>query len=289
MKNGLMLMLVAAVIIFLSGCSSESKFDRSVSLEGQSNFRDIGGYQTTDGRTVKTGIVYRSGELHALTDHDVEKLKSLNIKTDVNFLVPQEIQARGADRIPSDTREVNLPIEAGGGLVKEVSKARKTGDFSKVPADLNPKFHELLVDEAREQYAALIREIIRSDGQPLVYHCSHGIHRTGTATAIILYGIGVPWETARQDYLLSNQTRAEEIEKRTAQLRVAAAKTFDIDEGEVDMTNINAFYILQGDYIDGALNEIEQKYGGIENYLEKGLGLSQNEIDKLKEILLYSK
>jgi protein-tyrosine phosphatase len=289
MKNGLMLMLVAAVIFLLPGCSNESEFERSVSLKGQSNFRDIGGYETADGRMVKTGIVYRSGELHALTDQDVEKLKSLNIRTDVNFLVPQEIQARGADRIPSDTKEINLPIEAGGGLVKEVSKARRTGDFSKVPADLNPKFHELLVDEARQQYAALIREIIRSDGQPLVYHCSHGIHRTGTATAIILYAVGVPWETVRQDYLLSNQTRAEEIQKRTAQLRTAAAKTFDIDESEVNMTNINAFYILEGDYIDGALNEIEQKYGGIGNYLKNGLGLTQDEMDKLKEILLDTK
>jgi protein-tyrosine phosphatase len=279
-------MLSLAIVVLLSGCSNEATFERSVSLEGQSNFRDIGGYKTVDGHTVKTGILYRSGELHALTDQDVEKLRSLNIKTDVNFLASLEIQARGADRIPAGTTEINLPIESGGGLVKKVSEARTTGDFSKVLADLNPKFHELLVDEAREQYAALIREIIRSDGEPLVYHCSHGIHRTGTATAIILSAVGVPWETVQRDYLLSNETRAEEIEKRTAQLRVAAAKTFDIDESEVDMTNINAFYILESQYIDGTINQIEKEYGGIEDYLQKGLGLSQDEIDKLKEILL---
>lgn len=283
-----LLVYLAAIILFM-GCSNEAKLERSVSLEGQSNFRDIGGYETIDGRTVKTGIVYRSGELHALTDRDVEKIRALGIKTDVNFLTPQEIQARGADRIPSDTKEINLPIEAGSGLVQEVSKARKTGDFSKVPADLNPKFHQLLVDEANEQYAALIQEIICSDGEPLVYHCSHGIHRTGTATAIILSAVGVPWETVRQDYLLSNEMRTEEIKKRTAQLRSAAAKTFDIEESEVDMTNINAFYILEGDYIDGTLKQIEIKYGETENYLDKGLGLSQDEITKLREILLNPK
>ncbi|MHC4906388.1 MAG: tyrosine-protein phosphatase, partial [Planctomycetota bacterium] len=111
-----LILYLAAVVLILAGCSSEVQIERSVSLQGQSNFRDIGGYETVDGRTVKTGVVYRSGELHALTGRDVQKLESLNIKTDVNFLTPQEIQARGADRIPSDTTEVNLPIEAGGGL-----------------------------------------------------------------------------------------------------------------------------------------------------------------------------
>jgi protein-tyrosine phosphatase len=43
----------------------------NVKLEGQPNFRDLGGYETADGRKVKSGVVFRSGELHRLTDADV--------------------------------------------------------------------------------------------------------------------------------------------------------------------------------------------------------------------------
>ena len=82
-----------------------------------------------------------------------------------------------------------------------VNEARITGDFSKVPADLNPEIHRLLVVEAKDYYAKLLREIIAVDSQPLVYHCSHGVHRTGTATAILLSALGVPWENVREDYL----------------------------------------------------------------------------------------
>ena len=39
---------------------------RHVNLEGQSNFRDIGGYETEGGRLVKWGHVYRTGELPRL-------------------------------------------------------------------------------------------------------------------------------------------------------------------------------------------------------------------------------
>jgi hypothetical protein len=52
------------------------------------------------------------------------------------------------------------------------------------------------------------------------------------------------------------------------------------------MTNINAFYILEGDYIDGTLKYIEQEYESIEHYLMKGLGLSNAEISLLKSQLL---
>lgn len=281
--NWILLTGLAALTI---GCTPQSNFQRSVPMEKQSNFRDIGGYKTTDGHTVKTGILYRSGELHALTDADVQVLDDLGIKTVVSFLIPKEIEARGGDRLPEGTENILLPIEAGGGLVAVVADARNTGDFSKVPADLNPKLHEMAAEEAKEQYAALIREILASDGTPLAYHCSHGIHRTGTATAIILSAVGVPWGIVREDYLLSNEARAEEIETRTAQLRLLAAKTFSIPPEEVDMTNINAFYILEGNYIDGTRNYINENYGDIHSYLTKGLGLTEDEMTELKALLI---
>ena len=43
---------------------------------------------------------------------------------------------------------------------------------------INPEIHRVLVDDARLQYAALFKEITRTE-EPLVFHCSHGVHRTG--------------------------------------------------------------------------------------------------------------
>ena len=95
---------------------------RVIKLEGQTNFRDIGGYMTKDGKTLKMGKVYRSGELQKLTDEDVKKLEELEINVLVNFLIKDEIEKRGRDRLPERTKEVFVPIESDGAteLVKEV-------------------------------------------------------------------------------------------------------------------------------------------------------------------------
>ncbi len=260
---------------------------RHIPLEGQSNFRDIGGYKTTDGRTVKWGEVYRTGELPRLTDEDVVVLKKLDLQMVHNFLLDEEIAQRGQDRLPSSTQLVQNPIKTSADdLVLVVLEARKTGDFSLVPPDLNKEVHRILAREGREEYSAMIRALSDPENRPFAFHCSHGVHRTGTATAILLSALGVPWETVREDYLLSNTYRAQENDKRIEQLTIEASKTLGVSVEKVDTTNIVAFYILQGEYIDGTLEVIHREYGSMENYLLKGLGLSSEEIDILRQQLL---
>jgi len=54
----------------------------------------------------------------------------------------------------------------------------------------------------------------------------------------------------------------------------------------VDMTNAEAFYILQGSYIDATYDEIMLRYGTFEDYFRDGLGLSDQEIERLRQELL---
>lgn len=287
---GIILMLLIIVGPMNSlGDSKEEELPqkRHIPLEGQSNFRDIGGYKTTDGRTVKWGQVYRTGELPRLTDEDIAVLKNLDLQMVHNFLLEEEIAQRGQDRLPSSTQLVENPIKTSADdLVLAVLEARKTGDFSVVPPDLNKEVHRVLAREGREEYAAMMRALSDPENRPFAFHCSHGVHRTGTATAILLSALGVPWETVREDYLLSNTYREEENDKRIEQLTAEAAKTLGVPPGEVDTTNMVAFYILQGDYIDGTLEVILQEYGSMENYLQQGLGLSSEELDVLRQQLL---
>ncbi|NCF69917.1 MAG: hypothetical protein GWP61_28565, partial [Chloroflexi bacterium] len=133
----------------------------------------------------------------------------------------------------------------------------------------------------------LLRLIADPANRPLVFHCSHGVHRTGTGAAILLSALDVPWETVRQDYLLSNQYRHDEVNRRLAQLRQMAAENQGVSLEQVDMTNMNAFLIQDGSYIDASQDEIVQDFGSTAGYLQNGLGLSQHEISRLREELYH--
>ncbi|SVA56949.1 uncharacterized protein METZ01_LOCUS109803, partial [marine metagenome] len=44
---------------------------RKLPLKGAHNFRELGGYRTQDNKSVKWGILFRSDELHDLTEEDI--------------------------------------------------------------------------------------------------------------------------------------------------------------------------------------------------------------------------
>jgi protein-tyrosine phosphatase len=280
-------LLLVASTVPVPALAQADEAQRHVPLDGQTNFRDLGGYQTADGREVKWGEVFRSGELPRLSDADVDRLDALGVRTVVNFLTPAEIEQRGEDRLPEGVREINAPIAgAGDDLALLVLEARKTGDFSGIPPELNADIHRILITEAEEEYATLLRAVADPANRPLVFHCSHGVHRTGTAAAILLSVLGVPWETVREDYLLSNHYRAQETDRRLAELTALAAESQGVPPDAVDTTNMEAFYRLQGAYIDASLEEAVRQHGSMEAYARDGLGLTEAEIEALREQLL---
>jgi protein-tyrosine phosphatase len=265
--------------------------ERAVGLEGQPNFRDIGGLETSDGRKVRSGLVYRSGELPRLSEADIAKLRELGVKTVVNFLTPEEIEYRGEDRLPEGVRTISIPItgEISGvpDAAAAIIEARKTGDFRKFPRAFNPQIHKDLVDGvADDQYTQLFEILADESNYPIVYHCSHGVHRTGTATALLLSALGVPWDTVREDYLLSNKTRQSEVNPRIEQLEGLAAKlSMSDDERQENSEAIRSFYVLQPDYIDASLHGAREKYGSLDRYLEVGLGVSALDRSVLQKFL----
>ena len=256
-----------------------------VSLEGQSNFRDLGGYKNANNQSIKYGMLFRSGTLSKLSDSDMAKLEDLKIKTVVNFLTEEERKARGEDRLPEGVKSVFLPISGENDEADAVLEARQTGDFSEVPADFNYQIHELLTDAGKIAYAGLFNVLSDKNNYPVVFHCSHGIHRTGTASALVLSALGISWENIEKDYLLSNEFRKTEIDKRIKALEIMAAQNPTIEDRKTNKKNIEAFYRLRPEYIEGTKHAVSQNYGSFNHYFSS-LEISKSNLQQIQMILL---
>ena len=268
--------------------STTESLPRHIDLDGQPNFRDLGGYATSDGKRVRLGQVYRSGDLSQLTERDVKELERLGIRTVVSFLTEAEVKRNGPDRVPQGTKLIPLAMETGnmGDLARALVEARKTGDFSNVPPDLNPQIHRILVEEGKEHYAKLLRLIADPRNRPIVFHCSHGVHRTGTGAAILLSALGVDWNDIREDYVASNRFRAKETQREMQELKKLDAENRGIPVTDLDSTNLEAFYVLEGSYIDAVREEAVETHGSMNQYIQQALKISSDETVQLREELL---
>ncbi len=85
---------------------------------------------------------------------------------------------------------------------------------------------------------------------------------------------------------MTNDYRAAEVEATLAKIRAQAAETRGVSPEEVDLTNVEAFYVLEGFYIDGTLEQAVADYGSMERYIRDGLGMTDDEIESLQVQLL---
>ena len=260
-------------------------YGRRIWLDGEPNFRDLGGYQTTDGRSVKWGLLYRSGSLSKLTDDDLVKLENLNIQTMVDFRSAGEVEMLGQDRHLNGAQVVGLTINPGQ-LTNMLSEALQKGDFSSITPDVMVQLYRGFVRDCTEQYSQLIQLIADPAKRPLNMHCTHGKDRTGVGTAVILSALGVPWETIANDYMLSNQYRENESEAEKAQMRMLMTKPGGVPLDDADMAYIAPLLTVAPAYLEGARLEMVNRYGSVENYIREGLGISDEMRDRLRGELL---
>jgi protein-tyrosine phosphatase len=259
--------------------------ERQVKLEGQANFRDLGGYRTADGHRVKWGWVYRAGQLSKLTDADLSKLKDLNIHTVIDLRGTAEAETRGKDRLPEGVRSVSYPIDVNS-LPKEEKDESSPAGSSAGRTDFMLQATRSIMINRTDVYAGLIRELAEPKNRPLVFHCTAGKDRAGVGAAIVLTLLGVPWETVRDDYLLSNFYRKEENERGLKSMREDIAKRQSIPLEQVDVTGYEYIFLVKPEYLDAAHDEVIKRYGSMDSYLRKGLGISDEMINKLRSELL---
>ena len=250
--------------------------ERLIPLEKGSNFRDIGGYPAAGGKHIRWGLVYRSGATPLLTAADVEQIRALGLHDMIDLRSSEE-------RVIAPTKLTGIRYTA-----VDYSMMSMTGERRALTngVDLYRNFPAFFAPQLRIVFDDLLRR-----QTPLVYHCSAGQDRTGFTTAIILSALGVPRDTIIADYHLSTTYRRPQNELPPiddAQARAnPVAGMFAAYQKSGAYSKAQPLKDASGKaFLDGAFQEIEARWGSVDTYLEREIGVGPVQRAQLRALYL---
>lgn len=250
--------------------------ERRLPLQGTCNFRDLGGFKTVDGKTVRWGKLFRSDDLSKLNKKDIVYLENLGLKTVIDFRCAGEF-TKYPDMLIQGVTRVSLPALSYSGF--EDLEKLLAGPPGKAIIDYTT---QLIIDSgAQKAFSEMLKILAQSSSFPLDMHCTGGKDRTGVGVAIVLLALGVPEQTVIEDYILSEGYRETENQKVIEAMKM---KSFLDTDYKCEVFK----YVLAArpEYLEAALGGMRKQYGSIDAYLKTGLGLSKQRKEILRQLLL---
>ena len=258
-----------------AGVHSGIVANRVIDMNNIKNFRDIGGYFTTDDRQIKWGQIYRSGDLSSATLYDQEKIRRLNIKTIIDFR-SDKTSGKYPILIHPTIRKISLPLSPMD--ADKLDAQLLNDDFNRSDAIRYVQESYIdIVENHKEQFSEMFDILTNDANYRVLLSGSLGKDGIGLASYFILYAIGVPQESLEQDYMLSNRLIDPSIVQKDAKNLPEP-----LQEAVTAMLSVNRSYL---NYV---IDHINKKYGSVDLYLEKELRVSSGKRNLLRKYLLYS-
>lgn len=256
--------------------SFQTEEHRLLPMDGSHNTRELGGYKTTDGKTIKWGKLFRSDKLSDISKTDQAYLQNLGIKKIVDFRSEQE-KAEDPNIIPTGISYVEMPISVDGAMrskIEAVLKGETDREVQSFLIDANKEF----VTNYADVYENFLRGLIDED-TPTLFHCTAGKDRAGFAAAITLIALGVSKEDVINDYMKTNAFTQERIEEILGQIELMSLYQSDVEI-------LRPLLGVEQIYIETAFRTAEEKYGSLESFIRDGLNISDEDIQKLRNKFL---
>lgn len=248
---------------------------RQVKLQGAVNFRDLGGYTTADGHHIRWDRVFRSADISKLTDSDLAVLKDRHITSVVDLRGVQESQ-KAPDRLNPGMDYILCPAgsdNAMGDWMKTLATIKTESGGDSMMRAFYAKT-EFLADRYKPFFARLVA---LPDDQALLFHCTAGKDRTGIGAALLLYALGVPYETILNDYTATNYYRSAENEKMLHSM---------MEGMHISEPVAKELLGVKREYLETSFTAIKQQYGSVDNFLSGPVGLDDAKLKVLRDKFL---
>lgn len=248
-----------------------------------SHFRELGGWKTADGRTIRHNLIYRCGELSHISDEELEKLNSLNIKT-VYDLRSTEEQKGFPDRT-GNYKIVLCPLAKPS--IKTDVKYKNPASFIDRMKNADENYYNYSRISFAKGYLEFcyntetIGKVIESldRHETFLYHCFGGKDRTGTISMLIMLFLGCDYQTCKEHYMYHKIMTAQEEAEYVKRLEKNEVSDWGIKLGKY-------YFQVSEELFDCAYYSIFDVYNTIEDYLEDQFGIGKDQIADWKNFYL---
>lgn len=263
-----------------------SKKAQMVELDDVDNCRQLGGYQALDGKTIKSGILLRSGKLSKLDEDGTEVFYSMNISEVIDLRIPEEINHRPDPALRNvKTYKINLADTASlfykysvlGVDVNASNCIDVVDSIARMPMNLGEMYIAGIIDSdyGRKALHEIFKVFVNHENGAILWHCSGGKDRTGIVAALLLSALNVDRETILNDYELTNEfVKGQRIGMKLV------SWFYSNDEKEEE--RVATIAGVKREFMEKTLNHIDNKYGGPVEFLKNQVGLNEQDIRTLK-------
>ena len=232
---------------------------------------------------MRTGLLHRSVELDHLQGEDLEAFAELGIDTVFDLRTAAE-RAAEPNVVPEGTQQVVCDVlkdsqsAAPAALMRVLSDpalAEQTLGDARAAQLFEKGYREIVsLPSALKAYRTFFSDIADAAHRPALY-CTTGKDRTGWAAAATLLLLGVSADDVAYDYELSNRDLLPALKPVFEHFRAAG--------GDPDL--LEPVLGVDPEYLEVALDEMRQRFGSIEGYFAKGLGIDEAGQQALRDAL----
>lgn len=245
----------------------------SPALVSVTNFRDLGGHGTRDGRRVVMGRLFRSAHYSHVTAEDIAALDQLAVKLLVDLR-----QRHEREQFPnrwSPPRVIFRDPEQPLAMVPDPAALDQTAEYGhNAMADAYGRF------PYEPRFIFMFRGLfhhLADEGGPVIIHCAAGKDRTGLACALVLDALGVNQEAIFADYLLTNAS-IDPVER--AKIVRARLGEHLSDEAIAPLLGV------ERGYLQASIDTIRAKSGSMAAYVSDVLAIPDEALARMREALI---